>query len=546
MKENTKNILVLICLSYVFFMFGNSILSLTNPDEVFYTLTAKEMAIHKTWMTPILFDQPQFEKPIMLYWLIRIALLSFKNVYFAARFFPALFGILGVLAVYYLSLLFFNNKRKAFLCSLVLLSAGLYIGMSRTVFTDLIFSVFILLSFTSFYLAFSNAKKKSIGILLFYFFASLAVLTKGPLGFIIPFIAVSIFLILKKRLNLLFSWPSLFGAVILILVSLPWYQLMFAKYGASFTKEFFYNDHYRRLLEAEHLSNDTWFFYPGSIIACAFPWSLFVLFSIILLFKKLKSLNDVELFLSCWIVAVFLIFQVAHSKLISYILPLFPAICVLAGEFIYNAIYELKFRRLFFISYFTTLIIPLLMPFGLIFAAFKYSQYLPNRLSVYLLVLLLISWLTLTLSFFFKKKYVSSIVVLAFFILNFFLVVPLIKGNLEPYLSSRNACKLIEKEIKPGDTILASKFLARGVRFYTGNSVAVLDMGGKGFFSAHPIPFINTDEKAVEFLSKRKAAFAIVEDTGYGYLKNFSERRLVKISELAKVGDSFILKLNYY
>ena len=36
-----KRIIILLVLSYFFFMFGNGILSLTNPDEVFYSQTAK-------------------------------------------------------------------------------------------------------------------------------------------------------------------------------------------------------------------------------------------------------------------------------------------------------------------------------------------------------------------------------------------------------------------------------------------------------------------------------------------------------------------------
>lgn len=83
-----KQILILIILSYFFFMLGNGMISLTGPDEVFYAQTAKEMIQHNSWMTPYLFNQPQFEKPIFLYWLLRIAFMLFGISSFAARFFP--------------------------------------------------------------------------------------------------------------------------------------------------------------------------------------------------------------------------------------------------------------------------------------------------------------------------------------------------------------------------------------------------------------------------------------------------------------------------
>ena len=84
--NNFKRILILIALSYVVLMLGNGILSLTNPDEVFYAQTAKEMIQHKTWATPYLFDQPQFEKPIFLYWCLRASFIIFGVTSFAARF----------------------------------------------------------------------------------------------------------------------------------------------------------------------------------------------------------------------------------------------------------------------------------------------------------------------------------------------------------------------------------------------------------------------------------------------------------------------------
>ncbi len=117
-KKELKHIFILLGLSYIFFMLGNGLVSLSNPDEVFYAQTAKEMAKHNSWMVPYLFDAPQFEKPVLLYWLLRIGLIIFPNPNFAARFFPALFAGLGVVAVYFLSLLGFKNEKKGFYLSL--------------------------------------------------------------------------------------------------------------------------------------------------------------------------------------------------------------------------------------------------------------------------------------------------------------------------------------------------------------------------------------------------------------------------------------------
>ena len=70
--ENTRHstlVLILIVISFFLLMFGNDIISLTHPDEVFYIQTAKEMVSYIKWFTPMIFDDIQFEKPFVSFML---------------------------------------------------------------------------------------------------------------------------------------------------------------------------------------------------------------------------------------------------------------------------------------------------------------------------------------------------------------------------------------------------------------------------------------------------------------------------------------------
>jgi len=166
-RKNIKYVFILFVLSYFFFMLGNGIISLTNPDEVFYAQTAKEMVKHSSWLVPYLFDAPNFEKPILLYWFLRFSFILFGISSFSARFFPALFAAFGVIAVYCFGLFGFKNSRKAFYSALVLMSALFYIGMARTVFTDMIFSAWILFALLSFFLGYTRNVHKGTSIIIF-------------------------------------------------------------------------------------------------------------------------------------------------------------------------------------------------------------------------------------------------------------------------------------------------------------------------------------------------------------------------------------------
>ncbi|MGB4521561.1 MAG: glycosyltransferase family 39 protein [Candidatus Omnitrophota bacterium] len=539
-NKNLKYLLILAILSYFYFIFGNSLISLTNPDEVFYTLTAKEMVKHNTWLVPYIFDQPQFEKPIFTYLLIRAGFLLFGMTNFAARFFPALFGVFGVLAVYALSMLGFKNKKKAFISSLVIMSSGLYIGLSRTVFTDMIFTVLILLSILSFFWGYSQRAKKDIGIILFFIFAGFAVLTKGPLGALIPLLVIGAFLSIKKEIKFLFCKSFVWGILIFALISLPWYLLMIKKFGTTFTQEFFYNDHIRRLFEAEHLSNDTWYFYPAYMILCMFPWSLFVAVALVFLFKNCKLANPMYLFLACWISVVLVVFQFAHSKLISYIFPLFPALALLAGDFIYNIVVNENKNRQFFRVSLASLFIFFLIAIGLAAASNKFSVYLSNKAPFYICVGLFFILLLAALNFILRYKFFKVIYLFAALVPVFLSAIPFVKNDIEPYLSSKQACDYLMSNYKVTNTILASKFFARGVRFYTGRDLVVY---GPNFFSPHPLTFLDIDSLVLDFLHKQKVTYCILKKSSLKDMQRITNYGKLNFQVLKVFGDEYIVKV---
>jgi 4-amino-4-deoxy-L-arabinose transferase-like glycosyltransferase len=96
-RRHAELILILSVIAYFLLMWGNGIVSLTHPDEVFYVQSAKEMVSHNSWMTPLIFDQPQFEKPILFFWLLALGIKFFGLTPFIARFWPALTGKLSVI-----------------------------------------------------------------------------------------------------------------------------------------------------------------------------------------------------------------------------------------------------------------------------------------------------------------------------------------------------------------------------------------------------------------------------------------------------------------
>jgi len=542
--KNTKHLFILLVLSYFFFMFGNGVVSLTNPDEVFYAQIAKEMAKHSSWLTPYLFDAPNFEKPIFLYWLLRLGFILFGVSSFSARFFPACFALIGVIAVYFFAKLLFQEEKKAFMSGLVLLSGGFYIGLARTVFTDMVFSVLILLSLLSFFWGYSIEKRKGTGIILFFVSSALASLTKGPLGLIIPFLVVSVFLILVRRIKFIFCKYTFWGIIIFLAIALPWYIFMIAKYSQSFIHEFFYNDHYRRIIEAEHPGNDTWYFYLLTMLGGMFPWSIFVVISLFYLLRYPRKTNNSNLFLVCWITVTFLIFQFAHSKLTSYILPMFPALALGCGDFIYDCMAENERRRQFFLLSILTWFIFLFILGGIIFATLKFSHYFSTLAPVYFLVSLFVLWLAVALFYLLKRKAVAVFYSLMLFVLIPMAVIPFVHRDIEPYFSSQYPCEYSLKNYSPypGGYLLCSDSFARGARFYTDMKIAILASSRKNFFSPHPIPFLSTDEKARELLRQHPPVYGFLKKSSLEDLSRVTGKEF-KYQILKNIGNEYIVKI---
>lgn len=544
LRDNFKNVLLLVLLGYLFFIAGNGILSLTNPDEVFYAGTAKEMMQQKTWITPYLFGQPQFEKPILTYWLLRLGFIMFGVSGFGARFFPALFAVIGVIAAYLFALISYKDSKKAFICALVLLSSGLYIGLARTVFTDMFFSIFILLSLLSFFWGYMRQERKPLGTVLFFVFSGLAVLTKGPLGFSICLGTLFLFLLFRRDLKFIANRYSLLGFLIFLAIAMPWYWAMIKQFGNSFTNEFFYNDHIRRVLEAEHRGNDTWFFYPVSMIACMMPWGIFVLAGFVYFYKQLreKPVHPVYLYLLSWILVVFLTFEFAHSKLTSYIFPMFAALAVITGDFIQSGIAGRKkiIRILSFVSW----VMLAFVPIGLVVSASKFPQYISgSKTLLYGFIYLYIGILAVMFWLIRKGRQYAFLSLLAFQGPLFLFLAFLAHNNFEDYVSSKNASQYLLNNYSVEGKIICSKTIVRGVRFYTDKEVAVVNIGGGGFFSPHPIAYLNSDAKVREFLQKQPVTYGIISKTPYNDMNRILSGTKFKLELLKTLGDNYIIEI---
>lgn len=526
-----------------FFFAGNQILPLTNPDEVFYAQTAREMIQKESWSVPILFGQPQFEKPILTYLLIKIAFLIGGVNNFMARLAPALFALWGVWLVFDWVWFEFRDSRRALVPAWILSSSALYIGLARTVFTDMILCVFIQAALVSFYKAYQSSSERRRGILGFFIFSALAVLTKGLPGVVIPFGVAGIFLVVQGQMGFFRRRETVGGFVLFCLIAFPWYVFMIKRYGDLFIQEFFVNDHWRRILEAEHRSNDTWYFYPLTMLAGMFPWTLFSAAGLWEAGRRLRQKaphRSWVLFALIWIGVTLAVFQPAHSKLASYAFPLFPALAVLTGEFVVRA-FDARERGLTFWVRWQAGIL-FLFPLGVWVAARQYPQYAPSAslmvaMTVVYALLAAVLWISES------RRWLGGIMATLSLAVPTFLAMAFVSSPIfADYVSTRSAGKFLVSQRELEDApVLCSKFFARGVRYFTDADVAVMDLAGPGFFSPHPIPTLRNDDDLRLFLRRFDRIYVVLKKSDWESLQRVVGSQEGKVCRLLKVfGDEFV------
>ena len=98
-KEHKTFLLLALLAAYICFI-GNNFLAITDPVESNYAETASEMIRAHDYLSPRIFGNYWYDKPIFFYWELIAAFHLWGTSEFAARFFPALFGIGGILLAY--------------------------------------------------------------------------------------------------------------------------------------------------------------------------------------------------------------------------------------------------------------------------------------------------------------------------------------------------------------------------------------------------------------------------------------------------------------
>jgi 4-amino-4-deoxy-L-arabinose transferase-like glycosyltransferase len=303
----------------VLYFSGLSAAGMLGPDEPRYASIGREMARSDDWITPRLWGQPWFEKPVLTYW--------FTGAAFRLGFSEDLAPRVPVALLSIAFLVFFQQVvARAFgalagwSAAAILSTSAAWLGYSFVGATDLpmsaAFSAAMLLSLD--WIETGNVRRLPLAAALF----GLSVLAKGlvPLALAIPLAWCG-----RRRWA---DWlrPSVAGAF--LLVALPWYLLCYLRNGLPFLRTFFWQQHFERFTETALQHGQPFWFYLPVLLAALMPWTPLM----VLAARPATYRDPRRWFLLLWILFGLLFFSLSRNKLPGYLLPLVPAAAALMGS----------------------------------------------------------------------------------------------------------------------------------------------------------------------------------------------------------------------
>ncbi len=180
LKNNYIFWIITVCIA-IFFVNLDAIL--INIMEARNFITAREMIQDGNWILTTLNGEPRYQKPPLPTWLTAISAMAFglKNL-FALRLPAALVTLLLVLFLNKLAVVFTENKKYAFISSLILLTSFYIVFAGRNGQWDIFTHGFMMVTIYQLYLFFTLEEKKYQRALIAAIFFGMSFMSKGPVS----------------------------------------------------------------------------------------------------------------------------------------------------------------------------------------------------------------------------------------------------------------------------------------------------------------------------------------------------------------------------
>jgi 4-amino-4-deoxy-L-arabinose transferase-like glycosyltransferase len=296
---------------------------LFDPDEGLHAAIAQEMVTRGDYITPTFLGEPFLDKPILFFWAEAASIRVFGSREFAVRLPPLLFGVLGMIGVAALGTATFDT-RTGLLAGIVYGTMLLPLGVSEVAVHDVAVVPFMCAACVG---VVRRRNWLLVGVAL-----GLSILTKGLVAVAFTgLLAICLAVADRKAIARLTILLAAAGAVA-VLVALPWYLAM-ERAHPGYLHYYFVERHLQGYLTAtqRHAGRGWWYYIP-IVIGGTLPWTGYLATAL-----RVARAQRMRTIVWTWFALGLVFLSAGESKLVTYALPLIPALALLAADAVAGA-----------------------------------------------------------------------------------------------------------------------------------------------------------------------------------------------------------------
>ena len=308
----------------------------------------REMVREGAWVAPSFNGKPYLEKPPLLHWTAAVMCHAAGAVTEGLVRFPsALYG-LGAVAIAVALGCRLGRERAGWVSAFLCATSILYAEYSRVVLTDAALAFMVMLSFYTFWRAYSATARRTSWYGLFLVVSALSFYAKGLIGPGFIWVAVAVFLALRRRWRLLIGLAAAFAAVFALALA-PWVYALWRKGGLEYIETAFWANQFGRFFSFSDpaLPEDpyrvhkqpVWFYLSRVLPVRLLPWTLLAIPALAHWFRPGSPVRgDLPALLRTALVAMLVILHASSAKAACYVLPLFPIVFLMIAVWLEDAL----------------------------------------------------------------------------------------------------------------------------------------------------------------------------------------------------------------
>lgn len=346
-----RALLLLALIALASFAPGIASLPPTDRDESWFAQAAKQMIETGNYVDIRVQEKPRYKKPAGAYWLQAAAVKLFSpdklNEIWAYRLPSLACAVVSVLLTALLGACLFSSPLTGFASAIMMASCLALNVEARLAKTDAALLACVLAAQLALARTWMKSRTSASpraprtngrDAALFWTALGVGILVKGPIVALVVGLTVLGLYVSepKKRKNLLWlkSLRPLPGLLWTSLIVAPWLIAISLQSGGAFLEQAAGHDFFAKLWQGQ----DRGFMPPGLHLAVFplmfFPFSLFAALAAPYAWRNRRDPGI--RYCLCWILPVWVVFELSLTKLPHYALPVYPAIAMLAAAAIFG------------------------------------------------------------------------------------------------------------------------------------------------------------------------------------------------------------------